>query len=63
MHHLFYNGEHYPDPTAYEALLNIMREERLRRRPRVYRSPVRPREAPGYYPFREAFENASFIPS
>ena len=43
--------------------MNIMREERRRRRPRVYRSPVKPREAPGYYPFKEAFEYANFIPS
>jgi hypothetical protein len=62
MHKYFYNGEHYPDPTAYEALLNIMREER-RRAPRVYHAPVKPREAPSYYPFKEAFENANYIPS
>ena len=43
--------------------MNIMREERLRRRPRVYRSPVKPREAPGYYPFKEAFERENYIPS
>lgn len=63
MRQLYYNAEHYPDPTAYEALMNIMREERLRRRPRVYRSPVKPREAPGYYPFKEAFERENYIPS
>ncbi|MCL2107032.1 MAG: hypothetical protein FWH26_08270 [Oscillospiraceae bacterium] len=62
MHHFFYNGEHYPDPTAYEALLNIMREER-RRAPRIYRDPVKPREVPGQKAVKEAFENANIIPS
>ena len=60
---MYRNSEHYPDPTAYEALMNIMREERRHRRPCVYRAPVRPREAPGYYPFKEAFEHANFISS
>jgi len=63
MRKYFYNAEHYPDPTAYEALINITREERRRRRERVCRAPCRPRETPGYYPFKEAFENANFIPS
>jgi hypothetical protein len=63
MHKDFYNAEHYPDPTAYEAIMNVMREERRRRRPRVYRAPVKPRETLGYYPFKEAFENADYIPS
>ena len=60
---IYYNAEHYPDPTAGQAIANIMREERRRRRPRVYRYPIRPREAPGHYPFKEAFEDANFIPS
>ena len=59
MHHLFYNGEHYPDPTAYYALLNLMREER-----RINRRPRCPRKShDGYYPFKEAFERANYIPS
>jgi hypothetical protein len=49
----FYNGEHYPDPTAYEALVNIAREERRRRRNRRSHYPCKPREAPGYRPFEE----------
>jgi len=61
MRQLYYNVEHYPDPTAYEALINIMREEL--RRERVNRAPCKPREAPGYYPFKEAFEHANYIPS
>ena len=62
MRKFYYNASHCPDPTAYEALINITREER-RRKPRVYRTPVKPREVPGYYPFKEAFEHANYIPS
>ena len=57
------NHEHYHDPTAGQALANIAREERRHRRPRVYRAPVKPREAPGSKPFEEALEHADFIPS
>ena len=28
----YYNGSHYPDPTAYQALMNIEREEAAARR-------------------------------
>ena len=28
----YYNGSHYPDPTAYQALMNIEREEAEQRR-------------------------------
>ena len=59
----YHNHEHYHEPTAGQALENITREERRRRRPRVYRAPVKPREAPGYRPFEEAFEHAGFISS
>jgi len=51
------NNEYYRDPTAGQALDNITREERRRRRPRAYRAPVKPREAPGYRPFEEVFRN------
>jgi hypothetical protein len=63
MHKDFYNAEHYPDPTAYEALMNIMREERQRALSRRYDGPVRPRETPGYFPFKEVFERENFIPT
>ena len=63
MRSIFYNSEGYFDPTAGAAIINIMREERRRRRERVYRAPVKPRETPGYYPFKEAFEHANFISS
>ena len=63
MSKMYYNHEHYPDPTAGEAIANIMREERRRARSRRYNGPVKPREAPGYFPFKEAFENANYIPS
>jgi len=56
------NHEHYHDPTAGQALENVARDERRRRRPRVYRAPVKPREAPGHFPFNEVPENAD-IPS
>jgi len=56
MRKFYYNAEHYPDPTAYYALLNIIREER-----RINRRPRKPRD--GYYPFKEAFERANYIPS
>jgi len=59
MRKLYYNAEHYPDPTAYYALINIIREERRINRRR--RRPRKPRD--GYYPFREAFEHANYIPS
>ena len=62
MKNSYRNHEHYHDPTAGQALDNVMREERRRRRPRVYRAPVKPREAPGYFPFKEVLENAD-IPS
>ena len=46
MRKFYYNAEHYPDPTAYEALLNITREER-----RVNR---RPRKSPDRRKYRRA---------
>jgi len=61
MRSISYNSEGYFDPTAGAAIINIMREEL--RRERVYRASCRPREAPGYYPFKEAFEHADYIPS
>jgi hypothetical protein len=56
MRKYYYGGEHYPDPTAYHALLNILREER-----RINRRSRQPRD--GYYPFREVFERENYIPS
>jgi hypothetical protein len=53
MRKYYYNAEHYPDPTAYEALINITREERRRKRNRRSRQPCKPRETPGYRPFEE----------
>jgi hypothetical protein len=57
MRKYYYNAEHYPDPTAYEALINITREERRRKRNRRNRQPCKPREVPGYRPFEEVFGN------
>jgi hypothetical protein len=46
------------DPTAYQALLNILREERrINRRMRRCRKP-----GDGYYPFKEVFERENYIP-
>ena len=56
MRKYYYNGEHYPDPTAYEALVNITREERRNRQPRVYHAPCKPREVPGQKAVKEALE-------
>ena len=59
MRDLYYNASHCADPTAYEALINITREEQ-----RINRKRSRPRKpSDDYYPFREAFENANYIPS
>jgi hypothetical protein len=85
MRKLYYNAEHYPDPTAYYALINILREERRHElcvncrshsfthvnccmncvhahsQTRLCRRPRKPHG--GYYPFKEAFEHANYIPS
>ena len=84
MRKFYYNASHCPDPTAYEALINVTREERRHElcancRSRSFthvnccmncvhahsqirrRCPRKPRD--GYYPFKEAFENANYIPS
>ena len=39
-----WNGEHYYDPTAGEALENIAREERRKRRKEQKQSDVQPSE-------------------
>jgi len=51
------NNEYYRNPTAGQALDNIAREEQRRRRPRIHRALVKPREAPGYRPFEEVLRN------
>jgi hypothetical protein len=58
MSKMYYNAEHYPDPTAGQALDNIMREERRNRRARVYHAPCKPREVPGQKAVKEALERS-----
>jgi len=55
----YFNASHLPDPTAYEALVNVTREEERRRRNRrraKSRDPNKPPPAPGNKPFEEALK-------
>ena len=51
----YYNGSHYPDPTAYYALMNIEREEAEQRR-RVNKKPKKPVDMRRYRPVEKRDE-------
>lgn len=49
----YFNGEHYYDPTAGQALDNIEREERRNRKPRTHHTNTKPGQPPSSKPHEQ----------
>ena len=55
----FYNSEHYPDPTAGQALANIAREERIAARKKRQEKKKQRRAREGEYKRRKPTKTVS----